>query len=89
MLKQPRFCFPKMQYYVALNKLTRFEKNNLVFWQNYCSTKYIGKAKMLNQKLPLALRQIDARPWLKQSYVLEGSYDKRFNRFAIRFKFAK
>lgn len=82
---QPKFCWPKIQYYVSLNKprVTEFG------WSNYCSTKYLGKAKMLNKKLPLKYRQIDVRSkFIKQGYVLEGTYDKRYD-YKPRFKFCK
>lgn len=72
--KQPRFCWPKVLYCVSLNK-PRITKD--FGWTSYFSTKYLGKAKMLNKKLPVRRRQIDVRYVKKNVYVLEGSYDKR------------
>lgn len=74
LVNQPKFCWPKVLYYVCTNKprITEFG------WSTYYSTKYLGKAKMLNQKLPIRRRQIDVRSKIKKlPYVLEGSYDKR------------
>ena len=81
-LNQPKFCWPKVLYYVSLNKPIQTPLYLI-------STKYLGKAKMLNQKLPVKIRQIDVRSrFIKLPYVLEGSYDKRYD-YRPRFKFCK
>lgn len=94
-LNQPKFCWPKVIYYVSLNKPKATEINGYSTWSDYISTKYLGKAKILNKKLPVKYRQIDVRSRVKRNlktdklpYVLKGSYDKRYD-YKPRFKFAK
>lgn len=84
-MNQPKFYWPKVLYYVSLNKPIQTP----LYWKSYICTKYLGKAKMLNKKLPIKYRQIDVRSrFIKLPYVLEGSYDKRYD-YKPRFKFAK
>ena len=95
LVNQPKYCWPKVLYYVSLNKPKYIEINGWICWQDYISTRYLGKARMLNKKLPVKYRQIDVRSRAKKNlktdkipYALEGSYDKRFN-YNPRFKFCK
>lgn len=84
-----KYCWPKVLYYVSLNKPKAIEINGYSTWSDYISTKHLGKAKMLNKKLPVKIRQIDVRSrFIKLPYVLKGSYDKRYD-YRPRFKFCK